>query len=43
MPAATAMLADEKHDHDQDKRKMVRLEVENADLRQQLLEQRMSH
>ena len=37
-PALATMLADERADHDEDRRKMVRLEIENADLKMQLQE-----
>ena len=34
------MLAEERAEHDEDRRKMVRLEIELADLKQQLYEER---
>jgi hypothetical protein len=40
-PALATLLADERAGHDEDRRKMTRLEVEVADLKQQLLDARM--
>lgn len=38
-PHLQSLYADERAEHDEDRRKMVRLEIEVADLKQQLQEQ----
>jgi hypothetical protein len=42
-PALATLLAEERLEHDEDKRKMVRLEIELADLRIQLQERNEHH